>query len=120
MITTEKMSIAALLSVNLRRKANRTIDVQWLLENDEYALEVIKFTRAQGQADLTEYANTLEKLIFGKLTEPATLPVKVKAVAEVVPFRSTLIDWAKEAETAAESDEEVTTSDKKNYVGHLR
>ena len=127
MITTEKMSIAALLSVNLRRKVNRTIDVQWLLENEDYAREIIKFTRAQGQTDLIDYANTLEKLIFGKVlaaTAESAKVEKTKPEVENAPFRSTLIDWAKEAEAAGESDnekeDEVIVTSKKNYIGHLR
>lgn len=102
MITTEKMSVAALLSVNLRRKANRTIDVQWLLDNEEYAYEIFKFTRAQGFDDLTEYANHLEILMFGQVSDT------------VVRFAKT------QTEKAPDETDETTIYDKKNYVGHLR
>lgn len=48
MINSEKLSVAALISVILRRKINRTIDVKWLVTNDAYAQEIIKPCREQG------------------------------------------------------------------------
>ena len=121
MSTTEKMSVAALLSVNLRRKASCSIDVQWLLENDEYAREIIKFSRAQGHEDLTDYANNLEKLLFGKVADEAVTPVNVKSEQQNSAFRNTLIDWAAEGQAVDSETEEVETlTDKKNYIGHLR
>ena len=71
MINSEKLSVAALISVILRRKINRTIDVKWLVTNDAYAQEIIKLCREQAQDDLTEYADRLDQLTFGKSSAPA-------------------------------------------------
>ena len=71
MTSSEKVSVAALISVILRRKINRTIDVKCLVTNDAYAQEIIKLCREQGQNDLTEYADRLEQLTFGKSSAAA-------------------------------------------------
>ena len=71
MTSSDKVSVAALISVILRRKINRTIDVKWLVQNDAYAQEIIKLCREQAQDDLTEYADRLDQLTFGKSSAPA-------------------------------------------------
>ena len=45
MTSSEKVSVVALISIILRRKINRTIDVEWLVKNDAYAQEIIKLCR---------------------------------------------------------------------------
>ncbi len=62
----EKMSIATLIYVAMRRQANRIIDVEWMLCNETYAREVIVLARKQGAPELQHYAERMEEAIFGK------------------------------------------------------
>ena len=127
MSETDKTSVAALISVILRRKANRVIDVKWLVKNQEYAREIINICREQGQDDLNEYASHLEKLTFGSSSAPAA-PAPV-AAPKPKPFadsmdKSSISSWG-ESPLSSSSDEgddgddggEIDTS---KYVGHLR
>ncbi|MBC7697523.1 MAG: hypothetical protein H7Z70_04060 [Bacteroidia bacterium] len=118
MSNTERMSVAALIGVILRRKINRTIDVKWLIENEAYAQEIIKLCREQDLADLTEYADHLEKLMFPKeafkpsgfapttfQTKPPTIQPIAKPIAVELPDE-------------IEAEEEIANPNK--YVGGLR
>jgi hypothetical protein len=113
MTSSEKISIAALIGVTLRRKTNRTIDVKWLLENDVYAKEVIRLCREQGQSDLTEYADSLDKLIFGKTSLPATS----FATTVAAKTRPVFVDSEIPTHELEEEDGKLDTS---KYVGRLR
>lgn len=62
-----KLAIAGLIGATLRRKLNRVIDVEWLLHNEAYAREVMTIARKQGMAELTQYADRMEELFFGKV-----------------------------------------------------
>lgn len=100
----DKTSVAALISVILRRKANRVIDVKWLVKNQEYAREIIELSREQGQEDLSEYANTLERLMFGSAaTAAASRPPPAFAPTASLP----------DADEGGEIDP-------RKYVGSLR
>lgn len=119
MSSTEKLSVGALIGVILRRKINRTIDVKWLVENEDYAREIIGLCRDQGQDDLNEYALHLEKLMFGENSiTPLTSP-KVKVVAEE-PSKRDVTDWAHEPDPESETDEEEGMIDASKYIGGLR
>ena len=113
MTSSEKVSVAALISVILRRKINRTIDVKWLVTNDAYALEIIKLCREQGQDDLTEYADRLDQLTFGKSSAPAAN----FAVTESLKAKPTLLEYD---DTEDEYDEAEDKLDTSKYVGGLR
>lgn len=52
---TEKTAIAARMYIALRREAKRSIDVEWLLKNTEYAREVIALAKQHSQ-ELVELA----------------------------------------------------------------
>jgi len=130
MSETDKTSVAALISVILRRKANRIIDVKWLVKNQEYAREIINLSREQGQDDLNEYASHLERLMFGTSSAP---PAPSAAVAPAAPKgkpfvdsmdKSSISSWGEapkfsEPDDGNEDDDggEIDTS---KYVGHLR
>lgn len=79
MSESEKTSVAALISVILRRKINRAIDVKWLLKNQEYAREILTVSRELDLPDLNDYANHLERLIFGGNSPQAVSAPKFKA-----------------------------------------
>ncbi|WP_367181216.1 hypothetical protein [uncultured Ramlibacter sp.] len=68
MLVSEKLAIAAHLHVLLRRKTGRVTDTEWLAGNREYALEIIRFSRAKaaedGHPDLAEWADKLERAML--------------------------------------------------------
>ena len=113
MTSSEKVSVAALISVILRRKINRTIDVKWLVTNDAYAQEIIKLCREQGQDDLTEYADRLDQLTFGKSSAPAAS----FAMTEALKAKPALLEYD---DTEDEFDETEDKLDTSKYVGGLR
>jgi hypothetical protein len=65
MLPSQKLAIAAHLHVLLRRKTGRVTDTEWMAENLEYALEIVRFTRAKahedGHTELLEWADKLER-----------------------------------------------------------
>lgn len=65
MLTSQKLAIAAHVHVLLRRKTGRVTDTEWMAQNLEYALEIVRFTRAKavedGHPDLEEWADKLER-----------------------------------------------------------
>ena len=113
MTSSEKVSVAALISVILRRKINRTIDVKWLITNDAYAREIIKLCREQSQDDLTEYADRLDQLTFGKSIAPA----ERFAVAESLKAMPAFVEYDNTEDDYDEAEDKLDTS---KYVGRLR
>ena len=110
----EKTAVAALISVILRRKLGRIIDVKWLIKNEDYAREIIMLSRDQGLEDLTSYANNLENLIFGAFKPTvSTLIVKPTLKAAHSPSAPT-ITWDDDEEF---DDRDIDVS---KYIGHLR
>ncbi len=119
MSDSDKTAVAALISVILRRKANRVIDVKWLVKNQEYAREIIQLSREQGQDDLNDYASHLEKLMFGDNSAAQTPPGagKPKAVSDSLD-KSPVSNWSE-----ADGDEDSNAASSINlgkYVGSLR
>jgi len=105
--STEKLSVAALLSVILRRKISRTIDVKWLIENEAYAKSIIALSREQGLPDLNEYADHFEMLMFGKLSTTKTSSVNQHEMKHDLPVPA----------VESEANEIVDSS---MYIGGLR
>ena len=68
MLVSQKLAIAAHLHVLLRRKTGRVTDTEWMANNLEYALEVVRFTRAkaieEGHSELVEWADKLERAVL--------------------------------------------------------
>lgn len=60
MLESEKFALAARLHVCLRRKVGRVTDVEWMVRNNEYAREIVRFAREQGDVELGELAQKLE------------------------------------------------------------
>jgi hypothetical protein len=84
MSESEKLSIAAHLYVTLRRKFDRVIDVEWMLQNGDYAREVIKIVRKSGMEESAYYANRMDELIFGMPIQPSPVPT-VQTLARTAP-----------------------------------
>jgi hypothetical protein len=114
--STEKVSVAALISVILRRKISRTIDIKWLVENEVYAKNIITLSREQNLTDLNEYVDHFELLMFGKLSTAALAVENSNAVKnEAMAFKKTLSPAFSEE---AEDTNEVIDTHK--YVGGIR
>ena len=68
MLVSQKLAVAAHLHVLLRRKTGRVTDTEWMADNLEYALEIVRFARAKaledGHADLAEWAEKLERAVL--------------------------------------------------------
>jgi hypothetical protein len=110
----EKISVAALISVILRRKIGRTIDVQWLIKDRTYAMEIINLSRKQGLDDLTGYANKLETFFLENNALKEVIKTPVAETNKI--FSTTQVGFEEEAED--EVDE--TKIDLSKYIGHLR
>jgi len=110
----EKISLAALISVILRRKIGRTIDVQWLIKDATYAREIITLSRSQGLDDLTGYANKLEALFFEKNA--------IKSPNKSAPVEHSKVATEGKALLEEDVEEEIDESkiDLSKYIGHLR
>jgi hypothetical protein len=114
--STEKLSVAALISVILRRKIGRTIDTKWLIENEVYAKSIIALSREQGLADLNEYANHFEMIMFG------TLSNKRPVLEKQHYTKNNISDSKKSLMSSIENESEKIGEmvDPKMYIGGLR
>lgn len=124
MASSDKVSLAALISVILRRKMNRTIDVVWLISNEVYAREIIQLCHAQGLTELSEYADHLNKLMFGVDVPIATNLVKniaAQPAKEATEQNALLRDSDSYFDdTQADDDEAINKLSSNKYVGGLR
>ena len=62
--STEAVALAAHLHVLLRRKIGRVTDTEWMAQNAEYALEVLRIARSENDADLRLWADRFEAVMF--------------------------------------------------------
>jgi hypothetical protein len=90
MLVSQKLATAAHLHVLLRRKTGRVTDTEWMAQNLEYALEIIRFARAKaledGHAELTEWADKLEHAVLAP--SPAQRVPLAKTAAQLLKDRS--------------------------------
>jgi hypothetical protein len=65
MTASQRIAIAAHMHVLLRRKTGRVTDTEWMAENLDYALEIVRYARARAAEDsvpeLQEWADKLER-----------------------------------------------------------
>ena len=92
MLDSEKLAIAAHLHVLMRRKLGRVTDVEWMVKNREYALDVIRGARAEHQAELTEWVDKLEATVVG----PHPAPKRPQPASNTVPGALTTVHHAPE------------------------
>ncbi len=64
MLESEKLAIAAHLHVLLRRRVGRVTDVEWMVRNIDYAMEIVRVSRAEPHEDLHEWADKLEAAVL--------------------------------------------------------
>lgn len=70
MTENERFGIATRLFVLLKRRMNRSIDTVWLMENTEYALEIVRLCRSTGEEELVKAGDRLEQLTLGAPSSP--------------------------------------------------
>lgn len=84
MTDSERFALAARLYTALKRATGRVIDVLWLLQNEPYALEVIRLARA-GDAECIELASRFEIAMKGAKLKPGS-PVAAASHAATGAF----------------------------------
>ncbi|CUA97484.1 hypothetical protein [Thiomonas bhubaneswarensis] len=62
--SSEALALAAHLHVLLRRKIGRVTDTEWMAQNADYAKEVLRVARAENDADLNQWADRFEAVMF--------------------------------------------------------
>ncbi len=62
--SSETIALAAHLHVLLRRKLGRVTDTEWMAQNADYAREVLRVARAEHDADLDQWADRFEAVMF--------------------------------------------------------
>ncbi len=87
MLASEKIAIAAHLHVLLRRKTGRVTDTEWMAQNLDYAVEIVRFARVKamedGHPDLAEWAGKLERAMAEPAGKAPARPL-AQAAAEVI------------------------------------
>jgi hypothetical protein len=71
----EKFSVLTQLYMLLRRNGGRKIDVVWALENQEYALEVLRIARASEDDVVRKLGARFQALAFGTHVPAPETPV---------------------------------------------
>ncbi len=84
MLASQKLAIAAHMHVLLRRKTGRVTDTEWMAQNLEYALEIVRFARAKAEEDrlpeLREWADKLETAALAQTDTGVQQPLVQAAV----------------------------------------
>lgn len=93
MANSQLMAIAAHLHVVLRRRTGRVTDVEWMVANREYALEIVRFTRARATEDkVPELAEWAEKLYRALLQQAPVRQPLVQQAAQALRARAEPLD----------------------------
>jgi hypothetical protein len=71
MVESEKFALAARLYVLVKRKTGRSIDAAHVINNKDYAKEVISTAREAHDPDLDALLDRFEKELFGKIAPRA-------------------------------------------------
>jgi hypothetical protein len=112
MLVSQKLAVAAHLHVLLRRKTGRVTDTEWMASNLEYALEIIRFSRAKaiedGFVELDEWADKLERAML----EPAP--------QQHVPLAQTAAQLLRERHAVAAAAPVHAPEEPRGYVGGIR
>ena len=77
-MATDRLGIAAHLHVLLRRKTGRVTDIEWMVANEAYAAEIVRFATARAAEDsapeLKEWADKLAAAL-AEAVPPARRPL---------------------------------------------
>jgi len=105
MVHDDKFPIAAQLFIRLKRNPGRVIDVTWMLENELYALEVLKVARL-ADAESADLAARYESMLRSR---------RGNAPAQQQPAA-----FARTSSFLAEPETVVDPEVGRHYVGSLR
>lgn len=124
MRASEKIAIAAHLHVLLRRKTGRVTDTEWMANNREYALEIVRFARQyaaeQGDADLNNLASKLADIMAPASASPAPSPALGARQSKPV-FESSFVDSVMDKDFSdSKSLRERKAAETPRYVAGLR
>nr|WP_315491168.1 hypothetical protein [uncultured Rhodoferax sp.] len=118
MLASEKLAIAAHLHVLLRRKTGRVTDTQWMADNVEYAMEIVRFARQSasddGHTELVAWADKLELAVLPPTAPPRTKDNRSQGHSPMPTLRSLLATNAAQAVVAE------LQADSPQYVRGLR
>jgi hypothetical protein len=86
MTENEKFAVAAHLYVLLRRKLGRAIDTVWMVQNTEYAREILRIARGHTDADIDKLVDRFEALMSGTVStaRPAAVPEQPVAAGKYI------------------------------------
>lgn len=89
MSQTALMAVASRLHMFLRRKSNRLTDIVWMTANADYAREVLRLVRLEGDAEMSALAARFEELMPAVTAgQPKPEPVDMRdRVGEAKPPR---------------------------------
>ena len=85
----EKLAIAAHLHVLLRRRVGRVTDVEWMVKNHDYAMEIVRISRAEPHEDLHEWADKLEAALRRASHRSAQTPPAPEPQKGLLEFAAT-------------------------------
>lgn len=71
MTDNEALAIATRLYVRLRQHAGRVIDAVWMSQNADYAREILRLSRMQGDPELIRLADRFETTVLASLATAA-------------------------------------------------
>ncbi len=107
MVLDDKFPIAAQLFIRLKRTPGRVIDVTWMLENETYALEVLRVAKS-ADAESAELAKRYESML-------KSTPRPSAVAAAQASFNRTGV-----FQVPVEEAEVPAPEVGRHYVGHLR
>lgn len=123
MLDSQKLAIAAHLHVLLRRKTGRVTDTEWMVGNEEYAREVVRFARQKaredGHEDLADWAAKLEAVVLGSLAVGVAPVPRGASVQRGAPASAPVSAPAPLVQSALERLRDRARHDA-SYVGGLR
>lgn len=94
MSPSDKFALAARMHVMLRRKTGRVTDTEWMACNEDYAAEIVRFSReyaaTENHPDLAELAERLEHAML-----PARPMHTTYKKPDLVPISHGLIRYVK-------------------------
>ena len=87
MSQTALLAVASRLHLFLRRKSNRITDVVWMVANPDYAREVLRLVRAEGDQEMDALALRFEQLMPAALVDPRDVTAERDKDADGKPGR---------------------------------
>ncbi len=101
MADSETLALASRLYVRLRQSAGRVIDAVWMTQNADYAREILRLARVNGDAELTRMADRLEALMAELLAPPPPPPQRSFNPGATGSFKSPPAEATETAEAPA-------------------